>query len=497
MSAPGVLAIRTVAGAFSLSCYYGAIMGGAAPGDHGALATANLLLKTAPVWVALGAGFVLGERPTTRTWIALAVGVAGATIALLGRVEASVGRSSIVLGTLSGVFAACAYLSVRRLAASEEPLTVVTFFSLGLAFVMAPIVIARGRPLPDRHGWLCLAGVAVFGTAAQLFMTMLTATARRRSSRSRVSPRSRSPSRRRSSSSESARRSRRSRAAGSPFSRGSSRRGRPGDNELMLPALFVSHGSPLIALDTAGPFAKALGAFGARHRPRAVVVVSAHWQTRTPSVTASPRLIDDFGGFPDELSEIAYDCSGDEPLAEAIAAKLGARVEDRGLDHGTWVPLRFLFPRADVPVVQVSLPRTSHEELRRLGAELASFDDVLLVGSGGVVHNLRLLHWDDVRAPVDEWAKEFDDWVWANLGPDLDHMKHRAANLAVPTSEHFDPLYVVLGAGARKGELVFEGFETGTSRCGVHDDPLGAGRRPINPAAFMVRTTSPFWFVTV
>jgi 4,5-DOPA dioxygenase extradiol len=230
----------------------------------------------------------------------------------------------------------------------------------------------------------------------------------------------------------------------------------------MLPALFVSHGSPLIALDTSGPFAEALGAYGARHRPRAVCVVSAHWQTRSPSVTASTRLIHDFGGFPEALYEIEYDCPGDEPLAEAIAARLGARVEDRGLDHGTWVPLRFLFPAADVPVVQVSLPRTSHAELRRLGAELAAFEDVLIVGTGGIVHNLRLLHWDDVRAPVDEWAKEFDDWVWANVGPGFDHTKHAAANLAAPTSEHIDPLYAVIGAGAGgKDELVFEGFEYG------------------------------------
>jgi 4,5-DOPA dioxygenase extradiol len=227
----------------------------------------------------------------------------------------------------------------------------------------------------------------------------------------------------------------------------------------MLPTLFVSHGSPMIALETKGDYARDLGNFGGENRPRrAVVVVSAHWQTPDRRVTASPRLVYDFGGFPDELYRIEYPCKGDDALAEEIARKIGAKKEDRGLDHGTWIPLRFLFPEAAVPVVQVSLPRVGRAELLRLGDELRSLEDVLLVGSGGVVHNLHLLHWEDERAPVDRWARAFDDWVWEHLGPDLDGARGPHFDLAVPTSEHLDPLYVVLG---EKDRLVHEGFRHG------------------------------------
>lgn len=174
-TAPGVMLLRTLVGTLSLLCYYGAIQGAANQGSgavsEGALATANLLLKTAPVWVALGAGFLLGERAGTRTWVALAVGLAGATIALLGDVDGSGGRGTVVLGLLSGVCAAGAYLAVRRLAASEDPLTVVTLFSLGVAVLMTPFVVYRGKAVPDSRSLLLLLGVSSCGTVAQVLMT--------------------------------------------------------------------------------------------------------------------------------------------------------------------------------------------------------------------------------------------------------------------------------------------------------------------------------------
>src|SRR5581483_7545863 len=135
VSAPGVMLLRIITGTLSLLCYYGAIESG----DRAALATANLLLKTAPVWVALGASFLLGERAGSRTWLALAVGLAGAALALLGP-TGSADRSAVILGVLSGICAAGAYLSVRKLASSEDPLTVVTLFSCGIAVVLAPVV---------------------------------------------------------------------------------------------------------------------------------------------------------------------------------------------------------------------------------------------------------------------------------------------------------------------------------------------------------------------
>lgn len=229
----------------------------------------------------------------------------------------------------------------------------------------------------------------------------------------------------------------------------------------MLPAIFVSHGSPMIALERDGEFARALRRFGAARRPRAVVVVSAHWQTPDVRVTATPKLIYDFGGFPEKLYSIEYPAPGDGKLAAEIASTLGGQVEERGFDHGTWVPLRFLYPEANVPVVQLSLPRTSHAKLRQIGAALAPFEDVLLVGSGGIVHNLRLLHWEDENAPVDEWARAFDEWTWENLGPGYDHATGPQATLAVPTTEHMDPLYVVLGAAPAGKELVHAGFKHG------------------------------------
>jgi S-adenosylmethionine uptake transporter len=168
-SAPGVLLIRTITGTLSLFCYYGAIEG--IGSQAGTLATANLLLKTAPVWVALGAGFLLGEKTGARTWVALAVGVAGATLALLGPTGPAGGRESVGLGLLSGLFAAGAYLAVRKLAVSEDPFSVVTLFSLGVAAIMAPIVAWRWRPLPSGQTLELLIGVSACGTVAQVLMT--------------------------------------------------------------------------------------------------------------------------------------------------------------------------------------------------------------------------------------------------------------------------------------------------------------------------------------
>jgi len=169
ITAPGVMVLRTIAGTLSLCCYYGTIKRGA-----GALATANLLLKTAPVWVALGASFLLGERASGRTWIALAVGLAGAVIVLVGPTQ-SADRGVVALGLCSGVCAAGAYLAVRRLAASEDPLTVVTLFSIGVAVFMAPVVLVEALRAPPRvpgaRELLLLAGVSACGTVAQVLMT--------------------------------------------------------------------------------------------------------------------------------------------------------------------------------------------------------------------------------------------------------------------------------------------------------------------------------------
>ena len=246
------------------------------------------------------------------------------------------------------------------------------------------------------------------------------------------------------------------------------------------PAVFVSHGSPTEALER-DSYTDALAALGKRFTPRAVAVVSAHWTTqRGLAVTAAAhhRLIYDFGGFPSELYRLEYPAPGDPALAQATVGRLAAAgfaaaLEPvRGLDHGAWIPLRIAWPRADVPVVQVSLPELPPEELFRAGRALRPLrdDGVLVLGSGGLVHNLMLLQWNDHDAPGQAWAVEFDAWIADHLARGdvesvLDY-RDRAPHAvrAAPTTEHIDPMFVALGA-AHEGERavpIFEGFHYGS-----------------------------------
>ena len=249
-----------------------------------------------------------------------------------------------------------------------------------------------------------------------------------------------------------------------------------------LPALFVSHGSPMIALENE-PWGGALKQFAASiPKPRAVVVVSAHFEAPSPiRVTASraPETIHDFSGFPAQLSRIQYVSPGDPELAQRIRNLLGksglaATLDSRrGLDHGAWVPLRFLFPKADVPVVQVSqpLPRTPQDALK-IGGALSPLrqDGVLLLGSGGIVHNLRKIDPADDPTRVATWAHAFDEWMAARL----EQMDVTAiagyreaapgAESSVPTSDHFDPIFFVLGSAApgERVQSLYEGFRYGS-----------------------------------
>jgi 4,5-DOPA dioxygenase extradiol len=249
--------------------------------------------------------------------------------------------------------------------------------------------------------------------------------------------------------------------------------------DALQPALFVSHGSPMTALDQ-GPYGKALAAFGESVRPEAIVVISAHWQEPGIRIAsgARPGQIYDFGGFPRELYELKYDAPGSPELAAEIAAELGragfdAVLDDRrGWDHGVWVPLRLMFPGAGIPVVAVSLPMAwSPEELYRLGQALGGLrgKGVLILGSGGIVHNLRLMNWADKDAPVDAWACEFQNWVRDAVGRrdlaalfEYDKLAPHVRQ-AVPTAEHFVPLFPVLGAAGEYAQVVpiFEGVEHG------------------------------------
>lgn len=226
------------------------------------------------------------------------------------------------------------------------------------------------------------------------------------------------------------------------------------------PSLFISHGSPMFALEPGllGPRLQKLGA--ALRDTRAILVVSPHWQTPGLRVTgtAQQTAIHDFGGFPAPLYALQYTPPGAPTLAREVLALLeGAGLpvtldDRRGLDHGAWVPLRYLKPDADVPVLQVSLPQgIDAEGALQLGRALAPLREqgVLIVGSGSLTHNLY-----EFRRHIDDpqYAQEFADWVATALaqGDTAALVDYRAraphAARAHPTEEHYLPLLVALGA---------------------------------------------------
>lgn len=222
--------------------------------------------------------------------------------------------------------------------------------------------------------------------------------------------------------------------------------------------IFLAHGAPTLALE-GGAWGPALREYGkSLHRPGAILVISAHWEaTGAPRITSAsrPGVIHDFGGFPEALYHLDYPAMGDPLLAARLGKALCADLDgSRPLDHGVWVPLRWMFPEAEYPVLQLSLPRPrDFASLLRLGEALREFRDegFLIVGSGGLVHNLRRLDWEGGGNP-EPWALEFEDWVLhalLTMGPQefaaaLPGAPHLSD--AVPTNEHFDPLLVCLGA---------------------------------------------------
>jgi len=244
--------------------------------------------------------------------------------------------------------------------------------------------------------------------------------------------------------------------------------------------LFVSHGAPTVALERGG-LGAALSEFASSGpRPGAVVVVSAHWTARREvgiANAARHRIVHDFSGFPEELYRLRWPAPGAPDVAARAAALLergGFRTRldpERGLDHGAWIPLRFAWPEADVPVVQVALPAAEPAVLARMGAALAPLRDegVLVVASGGVVHNLGLVRLRESDAAPDPWAVAFDRWVAERVATlDVDGLarwREEAphAARAAPTTEHLDPLFVALGARAPgdRPETIYDAIQHG------------------------------------
>jgi 4,5-DOPA dioxygenase extradiol len=227
--------------------------------------------------------------------------------------------------------------------------------------------------------------------------------------------------------------------------------------------------------------AAALLSFGRKHlNSRAILTISAHWQISRPlRVTAwdSMPLVYDFGGFPDALYQIQYPAPGDPGLAARISSSLRAEDQDttfdtvRGLDHGAWVPARLAWPEATIPVLQLSFPFLSPPELFQLGRALRPLrdDGILIACTGGIVHNLSRVRMADKNAPVDFWAAEFDSWVAEQVAARkleklFDYRRTAPhARLSVPTTEHFDPLFIALGAAWPDDPIdtIFEGFHHG------------------------------------
>jgi 4,5-DOPA dioxygenase extradiol len=252
------------------------------------------------------------------------------------------------------------------------------------------------------------------------------------------------------------------------------------DSSAALPTLFISHGSPTMVIDQIPvhffleDLSKKLPA------PDAIVCISAHWQEPTLRVQAMdrPETIYDFWGFPTELYRLKYPAPGHPELAHEIVRLLAssgvtaALDQQRGLDHGAWVPLSLMYPGADIPVLQVSLltkeGAQAHYELG-LALQPLREKNVLIIASGGATHNLRDFGYYGMEAPVQDYARKFDDWLllsvesnqrdellaWAEQAPEARH-NH-------PTAEHFLPFFVALGAAGedRIGKRIHASFVYG------------------------------------
>lgn len=244
-----------------------------------------------------------------------------------------------------------------------------------------------------------------------------------------------------------------------------------------LPPLFISHGSPMLAVETSDAIAAWQALAQSLPKPRAILVVSAHWTTSSPAVSAAaaPETIHDFYGFPPALYDIQYPAPGAGDLAKEIHALIPHINIDhrRGLDHGAWMPLRAMYFEADIPVIQFAvIPSQSPEFHYRLGQQLAPLlsAGVLLLASGGLVHNLRDLVFDAPENVAKPYAAAFRDWFVDVLHrrdlPALFDYRRRAPSAAQahPTEEHLLPIFVALGAAGENytTRIVYQGFSLGT-----------------------------------
>ncbi|MFB7152011.1 dioxygenase family protein [Streptomyces virginiae] len=256
----------------------------------------------------------------------------------------------------------------------------------------------------------------------------------------------------------------------------------PATGGTRMPALYLSHGAPPLADDPIWPGELAAWSAGLP-RPTAILMVSAHWEEAPLALGATEPapLVYDFWGFPEHYYRVRYDAPGAPRLAASVRALLRAPgtpvqdIPDRGLDHGAYVPLVEMFPEADIPVLQISMPTLDPRRLMDIGRKLAPLRDegVLIVGSGFFTHNLAALRHTGPGVPA--WSAEFDAWGHEALAAgDLDSLldfeaKSPSGRLAHPRTEHFAPLFVTLGVAETTGDLTtrrdpVEGFWMGLSK---------------------------------
>ena len=245
-----------------------------------------------------------------------------------------------------------------------------------------------------------------------------------------------------------------------------------GEEEEKMPVLFIGHGSPMNAIED-NIFSKRWQQMGKEiPTPKAVVVVSAHWLTKGTMVTAmpNPKTIHDFGGFPQALFDVQYPAPGSPELATEIQKLItNPAVEldhDWGLDHGTWSIVKHMYPDADIPVLQLSIdyykPAAYHYELAKQLLSLRK-KGVLIIGSGNMVHNLRMVAWDKLNEPEYgfDWALEMNN-VFKNKISNGFHKEliqyeklHKAATLAIPTPDHYYPLLYILALQTDNDKVEF------------------------------------------
>jgi 4,5-DOPA dioxygenase extradiol len=240
-----------------------------------------------------------------------------------------------------------------------------------------------------------------------------------------------------------------------------------------MPVLFIGHGSPMNGIED-NEFSQTWKAMGQEiTRPKAVLVISAHWLTRGTHITAmeAPRTIHDFGGFPQALFDVQYPAPGNPALAAETkalitSANVGLDDHEWGLDHGTWTVVRHMYPDADIPVLQLSIDYAREPQYHYdLAKQLAALrkKGVLIIGSGNMVHNLRMIDWQRLSEPNYgyDWAVEMNTLFKEKIGnhnhADLIHYQklHKAATLAIPTPDHYYPLLYSLGLQDEKDSVIF------------------------------------------